>query len=138
MRKFLSQFAHRGLLAACGGPVVLAIVYGVLGATGAVQALSPAEVCKGILSIAVMAFIAGGVTSIYTVERLPVATAALIHCGVLYLDYLLMYLFNSWIPRGGVGIFTVIFLVGYALVWLIVYLTIRRKTERMNRSLHSA
>lgn len=123
-------------MAAWGGPVILAIIYGVLGATGAVQALSPWEVCRGVLSITAMAFIAAGITAIYTVERLPVVTAALIHCGVLYLDYLIMYLFNSWLPREGVGVFTVIFLLGYGLVWLIIYLCVRSKTNRLNQKLH--
>ena len=123
-------------MAAWGGPVILAIIYGVLGATGAVQALSPSEVCRGVLSITLMAFVAAGITAVYTVERLPVITAALIHCGVLYLDYLIMYLFNSWLPRDGMGVFTVIFLLGYGLVWLIIYLCLKSKTNRLNQKLH--
>ena len=136
MNHFARQFIHRGLCAAWGGPVVLAIIYGILGATGAAQALSPQEVCKGVLSITLMAFIAAGITAVYTVESLPIVTSALIHCGVLYIDYLIMYLFNSWIPRSGIAVFSVIFLAGYALVWLIIYLILRQKTNRLNQKLH--
>ena len=62
MKKYVLEFVHRGLLAAAGGPVVLAIIYGILDATGAVTAFAPYEVCLGILSITLMAFIAAGIT----------------------------------------------------------------------------
>ncbi len=139
MKKFALQFLQRGLIAAAGGPVILAIVYGILGATGTVTALSPGEVCTGVLTVTLMAFVAAGITGIYQMERLPMVSAALIHAGVLYLDYLLMYLLNSWIPRNAaaIGIFTGIFAAGYALVWLFVYLSIRSKADRINKKLQS-
>ena len=135
MKKFIHEFIRRGLMAAAGGPVVLAIVYGILGATGAADSLTPGEVCMGILSVTLMAFIAAGITSVYQVERLPIASAIAIHGGVLYLDYLIMYLLNSWIPKGGIGFFTVIFIAGYALVWVCIYTSIKIKTERLNRKM---
>ncbi len=138
MKQFIKAFCFRGLLAAAGGPAVLAIVYGILGQCGTVVSLRPGEVCMGILSVTVMAFIAAGITCIYTLEQLPLASAILIHGGVLYLDYLMMYLLNSWIPRNaaGIGIFSGIFAVGFALVWLIIYLTERRKIQCINTRLH--
>lgn len=135
MKKFIHEFIRRGLMAAAGGPVVLAIVYGILGATGAADSLTPGEVCMGILSVTLMAFIAAGITAVYQVERLPIASAIAIHGGVLYLDYLIMYLLNSWIPKGGIGFFTVIFIAGYALVWVCIYTSIKIKTERLNRKM---
>ena len=137
MKKYVQEFVHRGLLAAAGGPVILAIIYGILGVTGAVTSLTPSEVCLGILSITLMAFIAAGITMIYQVEQLPLISAILIHAGVLYLDYLIMYLLNSWMPRdlATFGIFTGIFAVGFALVWLFIYLSIRAKTKRINQKL---
>ena len=137
MKKYALEFLKRGSMAAAGGPVVLAIVYGILGATGVASSLMPQEVCLGILSITLMAFVAGGITMIYTVESLPLISTILIHAGVLYLDYLIMYLLNSWLPRGGIGVFTVIFFVGFALVWVVVYLCIRHKTENLNQKLKS-
>lgn len=140
MKKHISDFCLRGLVAAAGGPVILAIIYGILGATGAVESLSPVEVCKGILSITLMAFIAAGITMIYTVERLPLMCAILIHAGVLYLDYLVMYLFNSWIPKNpqAIGLFTGIFVVGFVLVWVIVYFCEKAKTARLNNKIPKA
>ena len=139
MKKYILEFLKRGAVSAAGGPVILAIIFGILGKTGAVSALTPGEVSLGILSVTLMAFIAAGITMIYTIEQLPLITAILIHGGVLYLDYLIMYLLNSWIPRdpGAIGLFTVIFVVGYALVWLCVYLSIRAKANRINKKLNN-
>lgn len=138
MKKFWGQFVLRGLLAASGGPLILAIIYGILGASDAVATLTPGEVCLGIISITFMAFIAAGITAVYQVERLPLFSAIALHGGVLYLDYLLMYLLNDWIPRNwtALGIFTGFFVLGYALIWVLIYLSIRRKTERINKKLH--
>ena len=137
MRTFGKEFLFRGLTCAAGGPLVLAIIYGILGALGQVETLSPGEVCTGILSTAAMAFIAAGITAIYQEDRLPLISSIAIHGGVLYADYLLMYFLNSWIPRNwaGIGIFTAIFSAGYALIWLCIYLIIRRKTRCINRKL---
>ncbi len=137
MKKFCLEFLKRGLLAAWGGPVILAIVYGILGANGTVTALTPSEVCKGILSITLMAFIAAGIQAIYQVERLPIISAILIHGAVLYLDYLIMYLMNDWIPRNleSLSIFTIIFIVGYLLIWVGIYLFTKRRTNNLNKKL---
>ena len=137
MKKYMLEFVKRGLMAASGGPVILAIIYYILGATGTVTAFTPNEVCMGILSITVMAFIIAGISMIYTVESLPLPLAILIHAGVLYLDYLLVYLLNSWLPRNAIGTFTAIFAAGYALVWLVIYLCIRAKTKKLNEKLRA-
>jgi len=137
MKKFWGQFVLRGLVAASGGPLVMAVIYGILGATDTVTVLTPGQVSLAIISVTLMAFIAAGITAIYLSERLPLLSAILIHGGVLYLDYLLMYLLNDWIPRNwtGLGTFTGIFVLGYALVWTCIYFSIRRKAERINRKL---
>ena len=137
MKKYMKEFVTRGLLCACGGPLILAVIYGVMEITGEVTSLTPGEVCMGILTITLMAFIAAGITMVYQIEQLPLLSAILIHGGVLYLDYLLMYLVNSWIPRNwtGIGTFTAIFVLAYAVTWVCIYLIIRAKTERMNQKL---
>ena len=137
MNRHLKEFFLRGLTCAAGGPLVLAIIYAILGAEGVADSLSPAEVSMAIISVTVMAFIAAGITMIYQIEQLPLLCAILIHGGVLYADYLLMYILNSWIPRNwqAIGFFTAIFAASYALTWLIIYLSIRAKTERINRKL---
>ena len=132
MKKYVLEFVKRGLMAAAGGPVILAIIYGCLGMTGTVAAIAPVEAALGILSITLMAFIAAGITMIYQVESLPLPSAILIHAGVLYLDYLLVYLLNSWLPGNAIGLFSVIFFAGFALIWLVIYLCIRAKTKKLN------
>ena len=137
MNKYVKEFFHRGLTCAAGGPLVLAVIYAILSAQGVAESLAPAEVSTAIISVTVMAFIAAGVTMVYQIEQLPLPCAILIHGGVLYADYLLMYILNSWLPRNwqAIGIFTAIFAAGYALTWLVIYLTIRAKAERINNKL---
>lgn len=132
------EFLKRGLLAASGGPVVLAIVYGILGVTGVIDTLTPGEVCRGILTITALAFIMGGITMVYQMERLPLFSAILIHGAVLYGCYIGVYLLNGWLQSQLVPvlIFTGVFIVGYAVIWLGVYLSIRKKTESLNSQLH--
>ena len=137
MKKFWKEFLLRGLICAAGGPVVLAIIYGILGATGAAESLSPREVCFGILSITVLGFVAAGMTAIYQMEQLPLPIMILLHGGVLYIAYILTYLVNGWLQNQvqAILIFTGIFVAGYALIWLIIYLIERRKAEKLNKLL---
>lgn len=137
MKKTILNFFQRGLIAAAGGPVILAMVYAILGANGTIVALSPEEVVKGILSSTLLAFLAAGITVIYSVERLPLFAAILIHGGVLYADYILIYLFNGWIKSNWLPltIFTVSFVAGYAVIWLCIYLGIRHSTKKLSQSL---
>ena len=137
MNKHVKEFLLRGLTCAAGGPLVLAIIFAILAAEGVTDSLSPAEVSTAIASVTVMAFIAAGITMVYQVEQLPLPCAILIHGGVLYADYLLMYILNRWLPRNwqAIGIFTAVFAAGYALIWAVIYLTIRAKTERINQKL---
>lgn len=137
MKKFVSDFFLRGLLSAAGGPVVLAIVYGILGATGVADSFSPREVCLGILTITLLALTVGGMTAIYQVERLPLVSAILIHGGVLYAVFILIYLLNGWLKQQLVPIliFTGAFLVGYVLIWTIIYFCTKAKTSRINQKL---
>ena len=137
MKKFWKEFLFRGLICASGGPIVLAILYGILGATGAVEAFSPREVCLGIVTITMLAFIAAGMTAIYQMEQLPLPIMILLHSGALYISYIFTYLINGWLQNSLVPIlvFTGIFIASYALIWLIIYCTEKLKTEKINKML---
>lgn len=137
MKKHLIQFFKQGLMAAAGGPIILAIIYGILGKTGVIRALTPEEVSTGIFTVALMAFISAGIGVVYQIEQLPLLHASLIHAVILYLDYLLIYLLNNWIPRSaaGIGIFTAIYVAGYGIIWCIILLSIRANITRLNRKL---
>lgn len=139
MKKFAKEFMLRGFLAAGGGPVVLAIIYGTLGQVGAVSSLTPREVCLGILSITLLAFIVAGMTAIYQLEQLPLVTAILIHGAGLYVAYILIYLLNGWLKQQLIPIliFTAVFIVEYAVIWLIIYICSSKKAQQINKKLHS-
>ena len=137
MKTFWKEFLFRGLICASAGPMVLAIIYGILGATGTAANLSPSEVCLGILTVTLLAFIAAGMTAIYQMEQLPLPTMILLHGGALYLAYILTYLLNGWLMNQltPILIFTGIFVVGYALIWLIIYWVEKSKAEKLNKLL---
>lgn len=139
MKKFWKEFLFRGLICAAGGPLVLAVIYGILGATGAADAFSPREVCLGILTITLLAFIAAGMTAIYQMEQLPLPIMISLHGGALYIAYILTYLINGWLLSQLIPIlvFTGIFVAGYAVIWLIIYTTIKIKTNKLNKLLNS-
>lgn len=139
MKKFCKEFLFRGLLCASGGPIVLAIIYGILGATGAAEAVPATEVCLGIVTITLLAFIAAGMTAIYQMEQLPLPMMILLHGGGLYIAYIIAYLINGWLQKAFVPIlvFTGIFAAGYAVIWLIIYSITKAKTEALNKKLKS-
>ena len=137
MKKFVLEFLRRGLIAAGIGPIVLAIVYLILQQTSAVETLSVNQVCIGIFSITALAFIAGGMNAIYQIEQLPLMVAILIHGGILYTGYLGTYLLNDWLDFGIIPIvvFTAIFVVGYIVIWAVIYFIIKRNTVKLNKML---
>lgn len=133
MKAFLKEFLKRGFISAWGGPFVLAIIYFIVGKLENVQSIPIDEVSLGILSITFMAFTAGGITAIYQNDFLPIASSILIHAAVLYFDYLIMYLLNDWLPRSEIGIFTAIFVAGFAIIWVIIYFCSKRKIDSLNK-----
>ena len=137
MKKIVLEFLRRGLIASGIGPIVLAIIYLILQQTSAVETLSVNQVCIGIFSITALAFIAGGMNAIYQIERLPLMMAISIHGGVLYIGYLGTYLLNDWLDFGIIPIvvFTAIFVVGYVVIWAIVYSIIKRNAAKLNKML---
>ena len=139
MKKFWKEFLFRGLICASGGPIVLAIIYGILNATGTVTMLPASEVCTGILTITLMAFTAAGMTAIYQIEQLPLPIMILLHGGALYIAYIITYLINGWLQNSLVPIlvFTGIFMLGYALIWFIIYCVEKAKTKKLNKLLHN-
>ena len=138
MKKHVIDFMHRGLVASVGGPVVLAIIYLCIQGGDKTMTLTVNEVALAILSSALMAFIAAGVSVVYQIEKLPLMWAGFIQAIVLYFDYLLIYLLNGWLkcdPKVISG-FTIIFIAGYALIWTMIYfLSIRPSIKKMNSKL---
>ena len=134
MKKIVLEFIRRGLIASSFGPIVLAILYLILQNQAAVETLTVKEVCLGIFSLSALAFIAGGMNVIFQIERIPLMVAILIQGVVLYISYLGTYLLNDWLEWGTIPIlvFSGIFVVGYVVIWVIIYSIIKKRTERLN------
>ena len=134
MKGHILDFLRRGMTACGFGPLVLAVFYLILKAQGLVQTLTVDAVCLGIFSLSALAFIAGGMNVIYQIERLPLMAAVSIHGAVLYVSYLATYLVNGWLEwgTGPILVFTGIFVLGYLVIWAVIYSVIRRKTEHLN------
>ena len=137
MKKILSGFFLRGMIACGFGPIVFAILYLILQQQGVVKVITVNQMCLGIFSLAFLAFMAGGMNIIYQIERLPLMVAILIHGCVLYVVYLGTYLINDWMESGvaPILVFTVIFVLGYLIIWLVIYSMNTRNTKRLNQIL---
>ena len=135
--KFLKNFAFRGMIAMGFGPIVLAIVYLILGITGVAENIGVYEMVTGILTITLLAFLCGGMTAVYQIESLGISKAITLHGIVLYIGYACVYLINGWLKDGLVSfiIFTIVFIIGYALIWLVIYLVTRSSTKKINYKL---
>ena len=137
MNKHVKDFCKRGLIAAWGGPVIMAIVWLCLKTAGVVETLTVEQAVLRIFSTTVMVFIAAGVSIVYQIETLPKSTAALIQMAVLYIDYMGIYLLNGWLPAERIGAFTLIFIAAFAVIWLIIYVSIRMKVTRINQKMQA-
>ena len=123
------DFFLRGLLFGGFGPVIAGIVYLILHFTLKDLALTGLQVFTVIVSTYLLAFVHAGASVFNQIESC--------HFGLLYIAYVLCYLINAWIPfePAVLGIFTAIFAVGYAVIWLAVYVSIRVTVKQLNRSL---
>lgn len=137
MKKYVKQFCIRGLMWAWVGPVIMAIVWMALHGAGVITTLTVNQVVLGIFTMTVMAFIAAGISIVYQIETLPKAFAGLIQAAVLYIDYLGFYLINGWIPVNKIWIFTLIFAGCFTVIWFIIYITVKLKVDKMNKTMGS-
>ena len=135
MKKFIKDFCIRGMMFAAGGPVITAIVWMCLQKAGIINTLSVNEVVVAIFSTTFLAFIAAGISVIHQIESIPKPFAALIQASVLYFDYLGIYLINGWMSLEKIGIFTLIFFVGFTIIWLSIYIPNKIKVDKMNKML---
>ncbi len=137
--KYYKQFILRGLVAMGFGPIVLAMIYGILGAVGVVESLPVSEFVFGVLTMVALAFLAGGITIVYQIEELGLSKAITAHGVILYFAYAVVYVTNNWLADGIIPflVFTGIFVIGYLLVWLIIYFITKKSTDKINKNLKS-
>ena len=134
MKRFIKEFLKRGLICAAGGPIIISAIYLILGYLGVVDTVSVTKIGVEILTVTLMAFIAAGITAVYQIERISAFTAALIHGSALYLDYIIFYLINGWLKSNlaAVGVFTTIFIAGYTIIWLFIFLVTKKEVKKLN------
>lgn len=137
LKKYFKDFLLRGLVSMGFGPIILSIVYGILGLCRVVDKLAVNDVVLGFLSITALAFLCGGMTVVYQIEEIGISKAITLHGIALYVAYAVVYITNNWLKDGLVPflIFTVIFVIGYALVWLVIYLITKRGTDSLNKKI---
>ena len=137
MKENIVTFLRRGMIACGLGPVVLAVIYLILHKHGVMQTITINQACTGILSLAALAFVVGGSGIVYQIEQLSIMIAALIHGGILYASYLVVYLVNGWLifSTAPIMVFTVIFVAGYLIIWAVIYLTTKSRTDKVNEKL---
>ena len=138
MKQHIAGFFRRGLTACGLGPLVLVVLYLILQEQTGMKMLSVNQVCVGILSLSVLAFVAGGMNEVYQIEQLPLMVAILIHGTVLYVCYLATYLLNGWLEWGWAPIlvFSGIFAGGYLMIWAVIYTVMKSRTEKLNQMLN--
>jgi uncharacterized membrane-anchored protein len=83
-----------------------------------------------------MAFICAGASVIWQNERLGLGYSALIHGTVIYISYLITYLLNGWLDHDKIGQFSIIFISGYIIIWLIIFITEKLKAKKLNQQLN--
>lgn len=130
-------FFHRGLVFGGFGPIILGTIYLILHLTLEDFTLSGTEVCLGILSTYLLAFVHAGASIFNQLEHWPLAKSTLCHFGMLYIAYVLCYLLNSWLTfePAVLGIFTAVFVGVYLAVWLTVVICIKALEKKLNRNL---
>ena len=137
MNKYIREFLHRGLIFGGFGPIVFGIVILCITYFDGVTEHSALPVFMGIVTTYILAFVQAGATVFNQIEHWSVPKSVFYHFGLLYVVYSLAYVANSWIPFKAevLGVFTVIFVVVFFLVWGIVYLAVRSTGKKFNEKL---
>lgn len=138
MNKHLKEFFHRGMMFGGYGPIILGIIYLVLQKSIENFSLNGWQVFVAIISTYFLAFIQAGASVLNQIDtRFPLLMTGA-HLSVLYFSTLGAYLINSWIPfrPEALGIFTAVFVIGYAAVWLTVCIAIKTVSKKLNRKLN--
>ena len=137
-QNLVKEFFLRGLIFGGCGPLVLGIVYLCLHRALKDFSLSGFEVFLGILSTYILAFIHAGSGVFHRIESWSPGKSCLCQLSLLYASYVLCYVLNDWIPFEplAIAVFTAIFVVGYGVICLTVYLSIKAYAKRLNRALH--
>ena len=137
LRKYCKSFFLHGIVAMGFGPIVLSVVYGILSLCGVIDTMKASEVVLSYLTITFLAFLCGGITVVYQIEELAISKAITAHGIILYIAYAVVYLVNDWLRDGMTSfiVFTIIFVLGYVLTWIVIYCITKSKANKLNSAL---
>ena len=82
-------------------------------------------------------FLMGGISIVHKIETLSLFAATTIHVISLYAVVTATYMFNGWLLMTArwLTVYTLGFLAAYAIIWIFIYLLIRRRVTKMNRQI---
>lgn len=140
MNKYVKEFLMRGMMFSGFGPIIYAIIIMILSYTLPDFSITAMEVFKAVLSTYLLAFVHAGASVFNQIESWSVLKSLLCHLSTLYVAYTICYLANAWLTYSWavIGIYTAIFIVGYALIWTIVYCCVRVSAKRLNVKIKKA
>ena len=119
------------------GPIIVGIVFAILGATLEDFSIGGSQILLAIVSTYLLAFLHAGASVFNQIEHWSIAKSLACHFATLYVAYTLTYTLNTWIPFEPMAllIFTGIFVAVYAVIWLIVFFSVKSAEKRLNRKL---
>lgn len=137
MKNFWKHFFINGLMGMGFGPIILTAVYFFLKINHVISVLTVDEVNLAIISALIITFVQGSSITIFRIEKLSLGKATMIQSLLIYFTLIFIYLINKWIKFTFVEvlIFTIIYWVGYLIIWLSIYLNIRRQIKNANLKL---
>ncbi|MDD6302729.1 MAG: DUF3021 domain-containing protein [Bacillales bacterium] len=137
MNKYVKKFCVRGLIFSGLGPIVLAIIYFILQMNNVDFKMTGFEACLGIVSTYIIAFVHAGSSVFPQIESWGKVKAMFFQLICLYTVYTVFYLINGWIKFNYVVflIYTGCFILGFLLIWLIVYLSLNKEKDKLNKQL---
>lgn len=137
MKKYSKEFMIRGMMFGGFGPIIFAFIVFFIWKYAPDTQFSGEEILLGTISVYILAFVHAGASVFNQIDEWGINKSIGIHFATLYVAYSICYLINRWIPFDIkiFGIFTAIFVAVYAVVWVSVYLCVKRTSHLLSDGL---
>ena len=137
MNEYVKKFLYRGLIFGGFGPIILGIVFAILESTIDDFSVSGYQILLAVISTYLIAFLQAGASVFNQIESWPLPKSLALHFLTIYLAYVVTYIVNTWIPFDPIAIliFTGAFIAVYALIWVIVVISIKSTEKILNKRL---
>ena len=134
-KKDVIEFLKRGLMFGGFGSIIVGLILFIISMTDSTFSIEGWQIFVAIISGYLLAFVQASKTVFHTIEKWSPVKSFLLQLVCLYVVYVGAYLINNWIPFDYkvILIFTAIFIGSYFVIWLIVYLSIKATSKRLNK-----